>query len=359
MSNSTTNFSATGPEASILDQLATAVLCLDARLRVSYVNQAAESLFSISARKAIGLDGAQLPGLPDALYQRFIESLETGQPFSDRQVALQPLGREAELVDCLMSPLPDGAGGITLLVEISTVERSLRIAREETLIAQQEHTKSLMRGLAHEIKNPLGGLRGAAQLLESELPDPALKDYTTVIIREADRLQNLLDRILGPSNRPEVQQINVHSILEHVRKIIRAEASARVMVLTDYDPSIPEFDSDWNHLTQVFLNIAINALHAVNEGGTICFRTRVISNITLGAVRYRLAIAAQIIDDGPGVAPDMLEQIFYPMVTSRSNGSGLGLSIAQQTINQMGGLIECSSEPGKTVFTVYIPLEES
>lgn len=339
--------------------MATAVLYLNSDMSINYMNQAAESLFSLSVRKAKGLHCDQLLGAPESLLQRFNESIATGQPFSDRQVALQVPGQDPVLVDCLISPVRSADKKESgLLIEVNTIDRKIRIAREESLLAQQEHTRNLLRGLAHEIKNPLGGLRGAAQLLERELPEESLKDYTKVIIREADRLQNLLDRLLGPSTRPDVQRINIHEVLEHVRKIIRAQAKSKGVVCTDYDPSIPEFSSDWNHLTQVFLNIAVNALHAIEDGGTIIFRSRIASSITIGTTHHRLVIKVQIIDDGIGIEAGMLEQIFYPLVTGRSNGTGLGLSIAQQTINQLGGLIECSSEPKRTVFTVYIPLEE-
>lgn len=345
-------------DTQILDQLTTAVLSLDMELNIVYLNQAAESLFAISQRKAVGLHCSNLLGLPDTLIHRFRSALQLGQAYSDRQVTLKPPGRASLLIDCVISPLGlDQQSPQGLLIEASTVERHSRIAREESLLAQQENTRHLLMGLAHEIKNPLGGLRGAAQLLERELPAETLKDYTGIIIREADRLLELINRLLGPSNRPDIKRLNIHEVLEHVRKIVRAQADDRVVISTDYDPSIPEFDSDRNHLTQVFLNIAVNALNAVGNNGNIVFKTRIVGSLTIGIKRYRLVVAVEIIDDGHGIPPDMLELIFYPLVTGRPNGTGLGLSIAQQTINQLGGLIECSSKPGQTKFTVYVPLE--
>ena len=345
------------PVSHLLDQLATAIVCLDSSLNVSFLNQSAESLFSISARKAVGEHCRGLHGVPESLISRLAESLETGQPFSDRQVTLDDGNDGSIQVDCLISPVRGLVEGRGLLMEVQAVDRQLRIAREEALFAQQEHSRSLLRGLAHEIKNPLGGLRGAAQLLERELPNEDLRDYTSIIIKEADRLQQLLDRMLGPGSLPQLSELNIHEPLEHVRKILIADAGNNVSVISDYDPSIPDFKSDWNRLIQVFLNIGVNALAAVGKAGNIRFKTRIVNNQTIGLHRHRLVIAAQIIDDGPGISDDMIDQIFYPMVTGRSGGTGLGLSIAQQTINQLGGLIECNSKPQNTVFTVYIPLE--
>jgi len=343
----------------LLDQLTTAVLSLDADLHITYLNQAAESLFSISQRKARGLHCDQLLGLSASLLHLFEESLATGKAYSDRQANLHRPGHEPLLIDCVISPLTSEQQLTQgLVIEINTVDRQLRIAREESIISQQEQTRRLLMGLAHEIKNPLGGVRGAAQLLERALPDASLKDYTNVIIREADRLQQLLNRLLGPATPPNIQALNIHEVLEHVRKIVSAQADDTVVIDTDYDPSIPEIRCDWNHLTQVFLNIAINALYAVGINGNIVIRSRVVSSVTIGATCHRLVIAAQIIDDGPGIKTNMLEQIFYPLVTGRADGTGLGLSIAQQIIHQYGGLIECKSEPRQTVFTVYFPLED-
>jgi len=225
------------------------------------------------------------------------------------------------------------------------------------MLVQQEHAHSLLRGLAHEIKNPLGGLRGAAQLLDRQLPDPELAEYTQIIIREADRLQSLIDRMLGPTTRPRKDRINLHEVIEHVRKIVFAEAPENVEVVADYDPSIPECLNDRDRLVQVILNIAGNALQAIGESGRIVFSSRIISNFTIARIRHPLVASVSIHDNGAGVPPHLIDQIFYPMVTGTAHGTGLGLSIAQSMMNQLGGLIECESEPGNTVFTVLIPLE--
>jgi two-component system nitrogen regulation sensor histidine kinase GlnL len=242
---------------------------------------------------------------------------------------------------------------------MSAMDRSIRIARDAALLTQQEQVRSLLRALAHEIKNPLGGLRGAAQLLERQLPNQDLCDYTSIIIQESDRLKTLIDRMLGPASKPTLETINIHEVLEHVRKLISADNSSSVDHHIDYDPSIPEFKSDKDRLIQVFLNIAGNAMQALGETGTLTYRTRILRQFTLKGERYPLVVSVQIQDDGPGIPPDILEQVFYPMVSGFKDGTGLGLSIAQSIMQQLGGLIECHSEPGNTVFTVIIPLEES
>ena len=344
-------------EDSLLDALATAVLRLDAKLRLRSLNAAAEQLLGIGARRAIGQRLTRVLTVPDSLFARLREAIPNDQPYTGRQVSIEPHGGEPIMVDCIVSPMRATNAEPSLVLELTAIDRPLRIARDEAMLAQQEHARSLLRGLAHEIKNPLGGLRGAAQLLERQLPDEELRDYTSIIIREADRLQGLIDRMLGPHGRPRREPVNVHEVLEHVRAIATVGAPPGVELRIDYDPSIPECLSDRDRLVQVMLNVVGNALRAVGERGTIVFRTRVLGNVTIGGRRHRLVASLEIHDDGPGVPPHLAEQIFYPMVTGDEAGTGLGLSIAQSTMNQLGGLIECRSEPGDTVFTVLTPLE--
>jgi len=267
------------------------------------------------------------------------------------------MGLDPVLVDCSVGPYVNELGEDGVLIEINALNRTQRIVRDEALAAQQESVKSLLRGLAHEVKNPLGGLRGAAQLLERQLDDKELTEYTSIIIHEADRLQALIDRLLGPNSRPRRDELNVHEVLEHVRKILLVSAPSGVTILFDYDPSIPEFISDRDRLIQVFLNIAGNALEAVGEEGDVMFTTRVETNHTIAGTLQPLVLKVTIQDNGPGVPVNLIDQIFYPMVSGRAKGSGLGLSIAQSIMGQLGGLIECESEPGRTEFTVYIPME--
>lgn len=345
----------TTSELELISNLSISIVYVDEALDIRLLNPSAEALLSISASKAIGENLLDLIEVPDALLLRMQQTLHSGQPYTDRELAINlPINRQM-LIDCTVSPWNRQGQTIGIVLELSPLDRQLKIARDEALLLQQQNSHSLVRGLAHEIKNPLGGIRGAAQLLQPELQDDSLHEYTDIIIRESDRLRLLIDRMLGPANQLEMQLLNIHEVLEHVRKIIRAEAASGILLDVDYDPSIPELVSDHDRLVQVFLNIAGNASEAVGDSGRIQFKTRVISNFTIGATRHKLVICAEIIDDGKGVSKQMQDQIFYPLVTGRHDGTGLGLSIAQTTVNQLGGLIECRSEPDQTVFAVYLP----
>jgi two-component system nitrogen regulation sensor histidine kinase GlnL len=255
------------------------------------------------------------------------------------------------MIDYTTTPL-DYEG---LLLEIIHVDRHLRIANEELLLSQQKAAKELLRGLAHEIKNPLGGLRGAAQLLEGELQDSDLKEYTRVIISEADRLRNLVNRMLGPNNVPNRQPVNIHQVLEHVRNLVNVENYPGLSISREYDPSIPEMIADPELLVQAVLNLVRNA--AQSGADRIVLRTRAQRQFTIGAKLHKLAARIDIIDNGPGIASEMQEQIFYPLVTGRPEGTGLGLSIAQSLVNEHEGIIEFTSVSGHTVFTIFLPLE--
>ncbi|MFW5454936.1 nitrogen regulation protein NR(II) [Thioalkalivibrio sulfidiphilus] len=345
------------PYPYLMENLTTAVLVLDAQLHLSYMNPAAEMLFEISLGRVRGQPMDALVREDTQLRTSLEHSLRTGHPFTEREHVLHPAHGHQATVDMTVTPLTETHQPRQLLVELVQIDRQLRISREESLLSQHAATRALVRGLAHEIKNPLGGLRGAAQLLERELPDKGLHEYTRIIIGEADRLQALVDRMLGPNNIPRKKLLNVHEVLEHVRSLLSVEAPEGVHIDSDYDPSIPELLADRDLLIQAVLNIARNALQAVGESGRIVLRTRVLRQYTVGQVRHKLVARIQIIDNGPGIPEEMRERIFYPMVSGRDGGTGLGLSIAQSLINQHGGLIECSSQPGKTVFSLLIPLE--
>lgn len=342
----------------ILDNLSTAVLLLDGRLRLSYINPAAEMLFALSSRQALGLGVRELLGPKSDFEAGLRSALKSGHPYTARELPLHLPNQRLVTVDSTVTPLVEPGKKRELLVELLHVDRHLRIAREEQLIAQHQATRALLRGLAHEVKNPLGGLRGAAQLLERELPGEALKEYTRIIIDEADRLRNLLDRMVGPKTLPQKSRINIHQVLERVRVLVEAEKPAAVTIRRDYDPSIPEMYADPDQMIQALLNIVRNAVQALGERGEIVLRTRTQRRFTIGQRLYRLVARIDISDDGPGIPPELMENIFYPMVTGRPDGSGLGLTIAQSLVNQHDGLIECQSRPGRTVFTILIPLEQ-
>jgi two-component system nitrogen regulation sensor histidine kinase GlnL len=343
----------------ILDNLSTAVLLLDGELRLRYVNSAAEVLFAASARHLLGQQASALIQCEGGRVRANLRrALDSGEPFTEREIQLAlPEGREVT-VDCTVLPLRGlEGGGSRLLVEIQQVDRQLRMSREEQLLLQHQASRDVVRRLAHEIKNPLGGLRGAAQLLQGELAEEGLREYTQVIIAEADRLQALVNRMLGPNKLPAYRSTNIHQILERVRQLIAAESGPGIAVVRDYDPSIPDITADADQLIQALLNIARNAARAVAGAGTITLRTRVQRQFTIGGIRHRLVARIQVIDDGPGIPPELIEKIFYPMVSGTEDGMGLGLSIAQSLINQHGGLVECRSRPGETAFTVLLPVE--
>ncbi|MDX1607410.1 MAG: nitrogen regulation protein NR(II), partial [Candidatus Competibacterales bacterium] len=284
-----------------------------------------------------------------------------GYPFTEREVTLLLAGETAITVDFTVQSLGGATGrqAPELLVELRQLDRQLRINREENLLAQHHTTRQLIRNLAHEIKNPLGGLRGAAQLLERELREPGLKEYTGIIIGEADRLRNLVDRMLGPSRPPVYGEINIHELLERVRSLVTAESGPELRIVQDYDPSIPPLTGDADRLIQAVLNIVRNAVQAIESRGSILLRTRVQRQCTIGPKRHKLAARIDVVDDGPGIPAELREHIFYPMISGHAFGTGLGLSIAQILVNQHGGLIEFTSRPGETVFTLLLPLEST
>jgi two-component system nitrogen regulation sensor histidine kinase GlnL len=341
----------------VLENLTTAVLVLDHDLVVIYINPACEMLFGVSSRKATGTPLRKLLSAAPELCDHCAESLRDGHPFTEREVAVNLAGGRTLTVDCTVTPLLEPSVGQELLVELVGMDRHLRISREENLLAQHEAARAVIRGLAHEIKNPLGGLRGAAQLLQRELPNESLQEYTHIIIEEADRLQNLLNRMLGPNSLPHRQTVNIHHVLERVRNLVMAETPTGVEIIRDYDPSIPLLQADPDQLIQAVLNLVRNAVQAIGSNGQITLRTRTQRQITIGHERHKLVLTVEVIDNGPGIPREMLEKIFYPLVTGHANGTGLGLSIAQSLVNRHGGLIECSSEPGNTAFRILLPLE--
>jgi two-component system nitrogen regulation sensor histidine kinase GlnL len=341
----------------ILDNLGSAVVVFDHELRVRYINQMAEMILAVSENHVLGQPPEAWIHCHGDVLIDLIEAASVGSPIIKRGVVLET-ERSQITVDCTVIPVVDDDGRSMTIVELQQIDRHLRISREERLITQQALTRDVVRGLAHEIKNPLGGLRGAAQLLQSELESEDLREYTRVIIQEADRLQELVNRMLGPNRRPKYAAVNIHNVLERVRTLLLAETGERIAVHRDYDPSIPELHGDCDQLIQSVLNVAKNAARAIEDTGNITLRTRIHRNLTLGYRRNRLAAEINIIDDGPGIPPDIADTLFLPMVTGGTGGMGLGLAIAQSLINQHHGLIECRSRPGETVFTIYLPVDE-
>jgi two-component system nitrogen regulation sensor histidine kinase GlnL len=351
-------FAAHHDPSDLLDALATGVVLLDAADGVIHANVAAQGLLGVGLNQARGrsfLDLFVEHAPLQALLQR---ARERGEVFAERELALRPLSapREARVIDVTVTPIEGHGGARRLLLEMVDAVPRNRINRENELRARLEGSRMMTRQLAHEIKNPLGGLRGAAQLLERQLPDAALREYTGVIINEADRLTALVDSMTGPTRVPHKTPLNVHEICEHVFRLLEAEAKPSVGLEQDYDPSVPDGCFDRNQLVQALLNLARNALQAVDAHGRIVLRTRAVANAHIGPVRHRLAVRIEVVDDGPGVPPEIRSSLFYPLVTGRANGTGLGLAVAQEIVTRNGGLIEFDSEPGRTVFSVLLPV---
>ena len=341
----------------ILENLHTSVLLFDEQMLILYVNHAAEMLFAMSARAMVG---RQVEEIMQCESRETIDQLhnvlETGNPYTGREIGIRTPSQRLT-VDCTVVPLDDPDGPRALLVELQQIDRQIRITHEEQLISQQQAAQELVRGLAHEIKNPLGGIRGAAQLLELELNEDDLKEYTRVIMKEADRLRNLVNRLLGPNQLPKVEELNIHEVLERVRQLLRVEYGDNLNLHFDYDPSIPPIMGDADQLIQAILNIAANAARELGEDGELTLRTRVLRQFTIGSRRYKHVAEIDIEDNGPGIPPELRETLFLPMVSGSADGAGLGLSIAQSMVARHGGLIEFKSEPGRTVFMVYLPVE--
>lgn len=343
----------------ILDHLNEAILLFDNELSLQFINTAGEVMFGDSARHLTTLTAYELFSHDTSFIHDLQNCVHTNDALVNRELSLH-LSHHCVTVTLSATPIFENNQTSGIVVELQQLDRHLRISKEEQLLTQQNTAKMLVRGLAHEIKNPLGGLRGAAQLLDMELTDSDLKEYTQIIIAESDRLQGLMDKMLGPNKPPQKSTLNVHEVLERIRYLITAEASGSITINADYDPSIPEIVADKNQLIQALLNIARNAMQAIDKhNGIITLKTRIHRKMTIGRKRYRLILRVDIIDNGRGIEPEMMHQIFYPMITGRAEGTGLGLSIAQSLINHHNGLIECSSEPGNTVFSIYLPLEQN
>lgn len=340
-----------------LELLAAAVLMLRSDQRVTYVNPAAENLFELSRLKFVGHTPRELFGECAALTAAVDKAVLSGASYTEQEIELGAPGKCKLHLTCTVSPIE--ANDATLLIEFRHIDQQLKIAREERLLEQQQANRDLIRSLAHEIKNPLGGIRGAAQLLEGELDRPQLSEYTQVIIGEADRLQSLVNRLLAPNRLPTYKRTNIHEILVRVRSVVQAEFPA-IRIAQDFDISLPEFDADPEQLTQVALNIVRNAAQAVAAGTAdpgILLQTRVARYVTLAKKRYRLALAIAVEDNGPGIPEAIRDKMFYPLVSGREGGSGLGLTIAQTFVAQHNGTIEWTSVPGATRFTILLPLE--
>lgn len=352
----------TAESDSLLQQMTTALLITDSRGHIRYANAAAESLLAGSSRRLRGAPLESLFRYSSLDFSLLASACEKQQTLSDSDVIWVLHDGRQMTVELMVSPytLADGLHGSeqVQLLELRQVDMIRRISQEQVQQHQLAAAQQLIRGLAHEIKNPLGGIRGAAQLLELKLEDDATKEYTSLIIRQADRLRELVDRLLGPNQPGKRALVNLHQLVERCVQIVELDKPAAVVLSKDYDPSLPPLMMVEYQIEQVLLNLIQNAVYAVGEQGHICVRTRIVHQETIYGKRHRRCLVLSVVDDGPGVPTDIKDTLFYPLVSGREGGTGLGLSIAQSLVHQHAGKIELSSRPGHTEFTLYLPYEE-
>jgi two-component system nitrogen regulation sensor histidine kinase GlnL len=345
-----------------LDLLATAIVIVDRELVVRYANPAAENLFELSSKSLVGNTITETFEHDRVLGASIDYARTNNCSYTEHDLKIGVPGHAKLHLSCTLSPIEIEswvAGWQGLLLEFRHIEQQIKIAREERLHDQSQANRELIRNLAHEIKNPLGGIRGAAQLLDHELERPGLHEYTQVIMKEADRLQSLMDRLLTPHRLPQPAPLNIHEVLERVRSLILAEYPRGIAISRDYDTSVPLLKGDKEQMIQIVLNIARNAAQAMKGDGHLTLKTRIARQVTLSRKRYRHALVVEITDTGPGIPEDMREKVFYPLVSGREGGSGLGLTLAQTFVTQHGGTITFESQPGNTTFTLLLPINKS
>ena len=342
----------------ILSNLYTAIVSLDHELRICFINQPAESLLEISATKSLGQPLADLVCGFSEYISVFYDAIQSGQPYTQRMAELTLPSGSTTTVDFTISPVREDEWP-RLLLEMHPLDRYLRIDRDAALQANQKISHQMVRGLAHEIKNPLGGIRGSAELLAKELGSEELREYTQVIIEETDRLAKLVDQMLGPRHSLNPKMTNIHELLEKVGKLVQLEDS-QVEITKDYDPSIPELLIDSELMYQAILNLARNAIQSMDsvDNPALKFTTRIERQFTINGTRHRNVLQIDIADNGSGIPEDLKHNLFYPMISGRPDGTGLGLPLVNTVIHQHRGIVEFDSEPGNTTFRVYIPLEQ-
>jgi two-component system, NtrC family, nitrogen regulation sensor histidine kinase GlnL len=345
----------------ILESLATGVLVLEHDMTLRYLNAAAQTLLGITAKQGIGRKIGELCRGADVLQPLFQRARAGDDGVVQRELSWPMANGADRVLDCAVTQTLAAGSESRFIVELEDITQHRRVTREAALLAQLGGNRLMVRQLAHEIKNPLGGLRGAAQLLERELLDPSLREYTRVVIGEADRLAHLVDSMLGPARPPAKCVTNIHELLERVYRLLRSEAPSSIAVDRDYDPSLPPLTLDPNHIIQAMLNLGRNALQSICStiiaNPRLVLRTRAVTNVSIGRIRHRVVAAIQFEDNGPGVPADIRDTIFYPLVSGRADGTGLGLAIAQDLVGRHGGLIEFDSVSGRTVFTLSLPLD--
>lgn len=361
----------------------TAVMQVSTSLKIEYINPACESLLEMSCARAIGVNLLAVLAESQEIFNTetaLANTLRTGQSYIRREAMLN-VGLKDKAVDYSVTLISTKKGPSNqqstnteqqptqkhLLIEIQPIDQLLRINRDEQLAQQYQIARQMVRGVAHEIKNPLAGIRGATQLLARSKPDDTIKEYTDIILDEVDRLCILADTMLGSRQIPALSKVNVHEPLERVRSLILSQTNNTVQIVRDYDLSLPEVNADRDQLIQVMLNICVNAVQAMTENPEffaqhpqqqqpqLILRTRIQRMFNMHGVLHRSVVRIDIQNNGPGIPSEIIESVFYPMVTGRASGTGLGLSLAQNMMHQHGGMIECQSEAGHTVFSLSLP----
>ncbi len=348
--------------ATILDNLSTAVVSLNSELQICSINSAAESLLAVSARRSIGACITEVvPGF-GCFTEILRTSSETGQPYTQRMAELTLSADNTATVDFTVSPVDESG---QLILEFHPLDRYLRIDRDASLQQHQKVSRQIMRGLAHEVKNPLGGIRGSAQLLDRQLNDPDLTEYTRIIINESDRLAHLVDRMLGSRDRVNPTPTNIHELLEKMRRLLLMEnrialEEQNLSVICDYDPSIPELMIDPEMIYQALINVARNALGSMASVADprLKLSTRTERQFTIDGVRHRTVLRIDIADNGCGVPEELKEHMFFPMISGRVGSMGLGLPYVQDAVRRHHGIVEFDSRPGETIFRIFLPLQQ-
>lgn len=342
----------------LLDNLTTSIILLNNELQIIYLNTAAEMLLSKS------LQHCYLLTINDVLVEKtdtitLQQALKKQRPCTKHDACLI-INSQNLVADYIITPITEKKQ-LYFIIEIIILD-TLRVSKDEVIASQQQGNKLLIRGLAHEIKNPLGGIRGVTQLLARQLKDEHFKEYTHIIIEEVDRLNKLVNRMLGPNTLPNYKNANIHEVLERVYELIAAESQQQINLSKDYDPSIPEIQIDTEQMIQAILNIVRNAMEVLIrnqvEKPKIIFKTRILRQFNIGIIRHKMVVNIDIIDNGPGIPAEIKDTLFYPMVSGRAEGTGLGLAIAQTIISQHGGLIECNTQSNHTKFSIFLPLEK-
>ena len=342
----------------LVDNLSTAIMLFNDELQLTCINTAGEDLLSLSNRRLIGQSPEEILPQTPALALMIRRSLQTGHPYTEHRLELPLHNLRAVTVDCRVTPIMNGENCSEVIVEMVDADAMQKVMRAESLTLLHDAARESLRGMAHEIKNPLGGIRGAAQLLERELRNgnAGLTEYTRIIIQEADRLRSFIDRMLSGAKQRNLEEVNIHEPLEYVCNLVEAEHEGSLQITRDYDPSMPNVVIDRSQVIQAVLNIMRNAVQAIGDNGHIWVNSRIQRQITIHKRIHRLAVRIDIIDDGPGVPPGIEKGIFYPLVSGRAEGMGLGLSIAQSLINAHGGLIEYERAKERTMFSIFLPV---